>query len=381
MSGMSVYKQFNKVYKINNPLSNYAFSLFLFIEKLAKQSMADGITDLFFLSREGKFLKLLYDNYVSIKGLTSCPRAHYFYLSRKSIMNATLKDLNEEQFKILKVYYKLSIKNFLEVLNFSQDDVEIIERELHADIKLEYIDFFNSDIFKKLKTNQKFKSVYDSCRIKANENLHKYLRKSEFLDASKIALVDVGWKGTMQTHLFNMDICDELYGYYIGVVSSPDVESKNHKKGLLFHTNSYVHVFAHDCHNYEYLCVANHGGVCCYDDDGNPVLLNDEDCELYDDVFSNVQSNVMKKFHMLCEILKVNKCSETKLEKYCALQHSKMINNFSKTEKNILRNAIKKHPDNLINISPRKTWKKRLFCIKRFVYMRAQYFKYSFWFL
>ena len=47
------------------PYCGYVFYLYLFIEKLYMKARQDGAENLFFLSREGEFLKKLFDLYHS----------------------------------------------------------------------------------------------------------------------------------------------------------------------------------------------------------------------------------------------------------------------------------------------------------------------------
>ena len=86
-----IHEPLLEIYRDKEDLSNYAFSLYYFIEELSKELIKDEITDVFFLSREGKFLKLLYDNFSFSHSANVA--THYMYISRKAVINATLEDL------------------------------------------------------------------------------------------------------------------------------------------------------------------------------------------------------------------------------------------------------------------------------------------------
>lgn len=175
----------------------------------------------------------------------------------------------------------------------------------------------------------------------------------------------------MQNHLYKLGFHKELYGYYIGARTSLERHSGNKKCGLLFEVGS-RHVFSHYCHNYEYLCVADHGGVVGYDSDGNPVLKDDYDVNLYDCVFCDVQKRIMDKFRTICKELHGKETLEKSLEKCIVFRHTKMLSNFSKTEKKILQYAISRHPDNLVDIKNKKNLKYHLFKIRRQICIRLQ---------
>ena len=380
MNNTSVYKKLQYISKKEGPLSNYAFSLFLFIKRMVDKAISDQITDLFFLSREGKFLKRLYDEYVEINDVEQAPKSHYFYVSRKSVINATLKPLDQEKFKSLSRYRKFSVKEFLSALSFSQRDMVFIEKQMNEDTNLQLFDFFNSALFEKLKQNEHFKLVYERNRVEYRRNFDLYLKKSGYCDAKRIALVDVGWKGTMQNHLYQARIRNELQGYYLGYMPEYTLDLDNQKTGLLFNTKSTTHVFAHFCYNYEYVCVADHGCVCRYDSEGTPILSHDGDVDLYNATFGNIQERIEEKFKRICECIRDANISDRKVSRYCTYRHIKMLNDFSKTENEILRNAMEEHSD-FVDIKTKKTLKKSLVEFRRAVYIKAQCLKYSFWFI
>lgn len=64
------------IFKDQESLSNYAFSLSLFMSEISQAAIRDGITDLFFLAREGQYLKKLFEEYQRISGRTSV-HLHY----------------------------------------------------------------------------------------------------------------------------------------------------------------------------------------------------------------------------------------------------------------------------------------------------------------
>lgn len=63
----------------------YSFVLYLFIERLYKHVLLNKIKDIFFLSREGEFLKVLFDKYLEMNNNTSIVNTHYFCVSRKAL--------------------------------------------------------------------------------------------------------------------------------------------------------------------------------------------------------------------------------------------------------------------------------------------------------
>ena len=216
--------------------------------------------------------------------------------------------------------------------------------------------------------------IYDSIRVASHENFVLYLRKSGYLKAGKVALVDVGWNGTMQKHLFATGMRSEVYGYYIGSISKSDSLLHNKKVGILFNSESSTGAFSHSCYNYECVCVADHGSVHGYNADGEPIFAKDGDVDLYNQIFHEVQTNIKKKFDMMCKLLNEKEFDE----QYFAFKHIQMLLDLSKVEKELLHISFDKHRDGLVDIRIKRPIKTRLFLIKHFVRIKLQYFKYRY---
>lgn len=79
--------------KNTHPFSNYSLVLYLFLEKLYYEITLHNETDVFFLSREGQYLKELFDWYLDKKKDDSV-KTHYFCVSRYAI-SSVINDLDE----------------------------------------------------------------------------------------------------------------------------------------------------------------------------------------------------------------------------------------------------------------------------------------------
>lgn len=347
-----VNKELQKIYGEYAPLSNYAFSLYLFISRLYDRCIADGIQELFFLSREGKFLKKLFDRYVELKGDTYPIPTSYLLVSRKSIMLSSLNDLGKEKFTELQVYGRMSICKFLKALYFQDKEIQDVLLELRVDGEAEIENFFESEAFQKVKASRYVQSLYTQKRETAIQSVQRYLEGAGFLTEKKIGLVDVGWNGTIQNCLEKHRKEKKTVGYYIGIYEgSPFREIE--KYGLLFDSKS---VFSKFNYNYEYICVADHGTVASYDEFGTPVLEADNDIILYTSYFSKIQETIMCKFEALYGALP----SGAQTDEYSGLfakMHARMLISFKKEERRILQTAREAKQDGLAAIAFRRTLK------------------------
>lgn len=330
----------SEIFSEEYPLSNYAFSLYLFIKRVYEESIKDGITDLYFLSREGQFLKHLFDKYIENKQVR--PNSHYMYISRRAAVNASLQCLEDERFTALKTSYRsMSIAAFLKSLDFTDREIAVCTENMEGyPVQYFYEDFFESDAFMQLKANSDYRCIYEEKRISAHDNFVRYLNKIGYDSGKKVAVVDVGWNGTIQDALYRLGMRNALYGYYIGT-NQVGASADNVKKGLLFDIDP---IFGFDRHNFEYICVADHGATIGYDENGMPVIADDGDCDLYKTYYKEVQQSITNKFIRL-DLCFGDKPIDYATESYFLFFHTQMLLKLNRIESEILENSKKLHPD------------------------------------
>lgn len=343
-----LYRQFFKIYRTYSPLSNYAFSLYLFISKLYDQCISDGVHELFFLAREGEFLKQLYDKYAEQRNGTYQVKTSYLYVSRKAVMLSALNALEDEPFSGLRVYGRMSCLKFLKSLHFEDAEAESLLCDLKLNGENEIEGFFESAEFQRLKASNQFRVLYEEKRKGANQRTRRYLSSVGFLRDEKIGLVDVGWNGTIQHYLGKHRDGKKTVGYYIGIHNNT-IFADGEKHGLLFDRKC---VFSANHYNYEYLCVADHGTTEGYDDLGKPILKDDNSISLYHTCFSKIQKSITTKFGQIDAIMRMNTLDDdiVDIEKMIEKIHSWMLLSLKKEERVILQAARDEQQDGLAEI-------------------------------
>ena len=284
--------------------SNYCFLLYLHTERLYKNLISEGIKDIYFLSREGEFLKKLFDIYNSNRSGDKI-RTHYLYVSRKATYPATLKKLDEEKFDLLRRFPELSLSDFFENIGMPNviDVLKFEQSEIDKPIK----DFFNSNVFLKLRTNEKFRNLYESSRIEYNELFKKYCSQEGLVTDDTVAIADVGWNGTMQDNICTALGGLDCIGLYIGLINKAFLSPNRRKKGMIFSETPedscdidlwrYDHVFL------ERILWASHGATDRYEERENntvfPVFKEyQSEAENYE-LIKPVQDEILQKFKEL----------------------------------------------------------------------------------
>ncbi len=246
------------------------FSLWLFIYRLYRELRDNGAKDVFFLSKEGEFLKRLFDLYQAAAIGEQRIRSHYLLASRKSTFLCSLHPLKNEDFHRLFLHYRdISIREFLQSLNFDKDIISKLCLLLAVASDLRIQDLSNRQEFKALLALDLFKDHFESRRRQQRSNLISYL-ESFGVDLSKgVHLVDVGWKGSIQDNLFHLlEGRIPFNGYYIGSLNATERDGKNQKKGILFDNHSgntpFLNVFNNNRSLFEMMLGATHGSADCY---------------------------------------------------------------------------------------------------------------------
>jgi FMN phosphatase YigB (HAD superfamily) len=329
------YAEYERMYKINEitgvdarlfklanerrkatHFHNIIFSLFYFIKKLHETLVSCEAKDVFFLSREGEYLKRLFDLYQSHEGFGTTQKinTHYLLVSRKATYLPSLKALEYENFNVLfRQYRKISAYDFLASINFPVDDMNMLAEELSIDLQHVEDDFPTSLTFQKLINSDSFRNVYEYERNNQNRLFKQYVNQFNVDLSNGMHIVDVGWKGTIQDNLFNIYNGEiSVVGYYLGIVAAGDMRPGNDKHGILFSsipvTTPYFGVFNENRAIYEVLLGASHGSAERYVSDVSGSIIdaetssNPREIEIFKDVVKPTQQLMEQTFGDLCEL-------------------------------------------------------------------------------
>ena len=347
-----------KLYNIldNKKLSNnsdkifyqeLSFTLYYFTSLLYFELVSKNIKDVFLFSREGEFLKKLLDTYLQINNIDSL-RTHYLIVSRKSTFITSLKPLENEEFETLfRQYRKISIMTFLKSLNFQEEEIVLIDHSLNRDLNYIEEDLPTSESFNELLKNSDFCTIYENKRTQQKENLKNYIASfGTDVDKDGLAIVDVGWKGTIQDHIYKLyDKKVPIQGFYLGLIIDLMIDQNNQKTGLVFDYKKediYDKIFQENISLFEVFLGASHGSADRYEiNDQKKVLAitHEEKDEkiIFDTVISPIQKVVYNKFTEIANEFKLSHISIFEMKDEVAKVHAKMIYSPSKEEVRFFR--------------------------------------------
>lgn len=253
------------------------------------------IDSVFFLSRDGYVMKKAFDK-INNGNINS----KYLYVSRKGLIVPALYYFNslDEMLDLtnIEVLKNITYELFLNKIGLTSDDCieELKKLEISGNTILNGDKLRNDEKFKQFYLSIKDKMIFNS-KIRLKELL-AYLEKNEF--HGKLAIVDIGWQGTMQKSieliLKKANIPVEIFGYYIGIKQSGyDNYQKYKMYGYVFDpikNDNEKKLFSFGG-LFEYFYSTYDGSVSHYMD-GNPVLdENEYKNTKYLDIMAKIQDS------------------------------------------------------------------------------------------
>jgi len=345
-SGVKFFQNYKKIffrnYKYN--YENYAFLFYDFIWKLADKCNREKIKHLFFLSREGQFLKVLFDKYCELNGLEI--KTSYLQVSRNSTFMPSLCNIENETFnRLFRENNDASLYEFLVSLSFTDADIKSIEKSMSLDIYKPLMNTRYTTEFSILIKNEKFIKLYDTKRLEQKILFKKYMHNLGYNESDILYIVDVGWKGTMQDNL--MKIYDggiAISGFYLGLTNPGSIAINSHKFGLLFDCLSEAgtkrcRIFSYNCYDYEQLLRASHNRVNNYINKGNDVDIvydSKDETAYYKQYLQEYQSYILDKFIKIDAKTKNLPITLEKYDRLCQFIFIKMLNKMTRRDFNLI---------------------------------------------
>lgn len=266
-----VQQLFNEAAAQSGLFKEIGTSLWLFTWKLLRELQQRQTHDVFFLSKEGEFLKQLFDLMQDELFGGGSIRSHYLMVSRKATFLASLRPLEEEDFSRLFYQYRnISPRDFLLSLNIEEDEAAALCAEAGVDFQTRLPDLASQPALQQILACARFQQLYETRRRSQRRNFLAYLDSFGVpYQRDGLSIVDVGWKGTIQDNLRHiLGHQTAVQGYYIGHLNTAPQEEDNRRQGLLFDNTRpelpFFNVYNNNRSLFEMLLGASHGSADGY---------------------------------------------------------------------------------------------------------------------
>ena len=353
-----INKEWDKIFNLfeENNFSNHAFPLYLFTTRLYNRLAKNNCKDVLFMSREGQYLKILFEKYCQLRKELGYDvkeiKTHYFYGSRNSIMTASAKPIDEENFDHLFRFFNFFIKPkmFLFSIGFTNEQIEAVRKTFGKKMNKLCLSFKTSKTFKELKQNETFKRIYEENRTKQSSAFGEYIKTFDIEDKNELFFVDIGYHGTMQDLIYKFfDKKVKMHGYFIKNRSKLNLN--NSKEGLLgdkLNKSLYgSRITKYDTFNYEQLLRADHGRCVGYgwDDENKIKAILDKDHhdeEIFEKYVKPLQNQILEKFEL---IARKQLSSSENIDDICIIYFYYTVKNKTKSDFNWILDMQDCHHD------------------------------------
>jgi predicted HAD superfamily hydrolase len=221
-----------------------------FVQHIAEECRRLDLKRVFFFSREGYTFKKVWEQCAPFLFPDGClPRSDYLYVSRMALAGASCAHLGltrraasiaflppgNRDFRDLARIFKFDIEGMTPHLRRHRLEPDTCLSPLHAGY-----DQQNSVHFLELLDDEPFQQEVRRQTRPANDALMRYLEEIGFFAEKEIAVVDIGWLGTIQRFLYqavrHRDDCPRMVGYVFGATRGIPFEQdlKNSLHGVIY---------------------------------------------------------------------------------------------------------------------------------------------------
>lgn len=204
------------------------------------------INHVMFVAREGYLFQKIYEifqHYVPAM-VNSQVTTHYAYLSRQATLLASTPQLTTREVVVaaLSNRHQKGLWSVLKYLGLPIEPFQPFAEKHGIDIEQPISDYWNNAKLLAFLSDMEMQAQVRTYYQQANENLRTYLTQCQFWGQHrKVALVDVGWSGTIQDNIvraFNhLDEFPLLHGLYFG---------RRDRKAFLQYSSSFSHGLIYD---------------------------------------------------------------------------------------------------------------------------------------
>jgi FMN phosphatase YigB (HAD superfamily) len=251
-----------------------------FVLSVVEQSIADKIDKIFYLTREGEFLKKIHDGLFSDGSKYfghPVPFSDLLEVSRLSTFLPSLTDTSPEELaRMWRIHGRQSIEGFFSTLGYSVADFQDLLDYYKIKRDEVIVAPENDPRFIELIQSNKFSTVIISKMLDQKRLLTNYLYQKNISDGMRVGLVDVGWRGSIQDNLSKICNGIEFSGHYLALKKFVEVQPANAKKNawLINESVEFDAIKSKCLEAYaviEMLCNSDSGSVVGYSDGGGVV--------------------------------------------------------------------------------------------------------------
>ncbi|MDR2032185.1 MAG: glycosyltransferase [Azoarcus sp.] len=192
-----------------------------FLLGLVERVRRDRPERMFFLARDGELFLRMYEAWGALADI-ELPPAMYAYASRRVVASAALADGLDRERAVIGLYNpkQRGLQSILKTYGLAVEHFADIAHEYGFTTLDERISNWNDPRLAAFLADERVQEKVRPVGEEARTLLHDYFAGLGFFDHARVAMVDIGWNGTIQHFMTSAfgDDCPHIDGYYFALV-------------------------------------------------------------------------------------------------------------------------------------------------------------------
>jgi hypothetical protein len=207
-----------------------------FILGLIERVQRDQPGAVYFLARDGELFRRMYQTWASLSRL-DLPPAIYAYASRRVVASATLADGLDHEHAVVGLYNpkQRGLLSILKTYGLDPRAFADLARE-HGFAALDaHLGDWHDPRLVAFLADERVQALIRPVGVEARALLHDYFAQLGFFAHARVAMVDIGWNGTIQRFMTSAfgggegsGNCPHIDGYYFALVAGMYAEMPLH---------------------------------------------------------------------------------------------------------------------------------------------------------
>ena len=298
----------------NFPLkSDRDISLFFygFIADIMESCIEKKLKKIYFFTREGEFYKEIFDTISVFYDKEVVPKSYILEVSRLSTFVASLREFTLDE--MMRLWNQYSIQSMSAMFKSLAMDLGNVKKflDLYSIDPDEVLTYpWTLEPVQRLFADEEFKNLMEAHIADKRDRLLEYCAGKDLVVESDedIAIVDIGWRGTIQDNLCYLFRNTMIYGYYVGLIQFLNKQPENSCKYGYLDKCSFARALLTISTPFEMICNSPNGSTVGYEKNDAGIMVairNNEKSE--DDIFFSYTKKLQEKILSDCN----------KLGKYC----------------------------------------------------------------
>lgn len=275
--------------KLINIGKSYSPLFYKFIHWIFQDCEEKGINQIYFFTREGEFF------YKIANKINSNIKKDILKVSRLSTFCPSLRKVTiKEMMRLWNQYNCQSIQSFCKSLGIDYEELKEVFDRYTLTKNEEICNIYDDLRIKKLFSDKEFITILNEKINNKRKEIIAYLENKDVKNTKgKIAIVDIGWRGTIQDNLCYLLPNKQIHGYYFGLYDFLNEQPKNSFKLGFLNQYPYGLKFIDNPTPLEMLCNSPNGSVTSYENKKAIRKVVNEENIIYEKYTQYIQEGIL----------------------------------------------------------------------------------------